>query len=267
MIQTKAFDEAEREFAAKVDGTTVLESLLADAPLDFWVSCSSYVSATGGFGQVAYSAACAFQDHWAEARARRFPACKVLSIDWERWRNLGMVVAFEQRHRELTGATMAGGMSVEQGLEVFARLLSGADMARILVSMRDFMALLKQSRTHPLGRFAAASKPQAAHGRPRLDNSYVAPAGETECALADIWQQELGIDRIGVLDDFFALGGDSLLAAKLALRMRQALALPITLKTLYDAPTVRALAGFAESLRWAANVPAGSDEDEEEGIL
>lgn len=267
MIQTKNASESEREFAAKVDGTQVLASLLADAPLDFWVSCSSYVALVGGFGQAAYSAACAFQDHWAEAQAARQTGCRYLSIAWERWQGLGMAAAIEQLHQTLTGESLSGGMSAAEGCAVFGQILSSAPTARTVVSMRDFPTFLKQSRIYQLGCYTATRNAQTAHARPAQAGGYAAPADETERVLAEIWQQELGIEPVGVADDFFALGGDSLLAIKLAARMRQALGVPVTARTLYDAPTIRALADFAASLRWAAQTPANLDEEEEEGIL
>ncbi|MDE9459828.1 phosphopantetheine-binding protein, partial [Xenorhabdus bovienii] len=50
---------------------------------------------------------------------------------------------------------------------------------------------------------------------------YEAPIGETEVALAQIWQDLLGLERIGRHDNFFKLGGHSLLAVKLLNRIRE----------------------------------------------
>ncbi|MCQ5457869.1 phosphopantetheine-binding protein [Bacillus paralicheniformis] len=50
---------------------------------------------------------------------------------------------------------------------------------------------------------------------------YKAPLTETEQLLADIWQEVLGIDRIGITDNFFALGGDSIKGIQMASRLQQ----------------------------------------------
>jgi NAD(P)-dependent dehydrogenase (short-subunit alcohol dehydrogenase family)/acyl carrier protein len=270
-IQTKAFADSEREFAAKVGGSFVLASLLLDEPLDFWVLCSSYVSSTGGLGQVAYCAANAFQDHWAEAMARRHAATKIVAIDWERWKQVGMAVAAGQRYHELTGRALDGGMSAQEGGEAFARILASAPMARVVVSTQDFPALVRQSRVCQLGLVNAVRKSQASHSRPHLASGYAAPTDETQSLLVAIWQEELGIAPVGILDDFFALGGDSLLAIKLVNRVRLALDVPLNVRTFYDAPTIAALAELAQSLRWAAvaGIPSGfgAELEEEGGIL
>ena len=54
------------------------------------------------------------------------------------------------------------------------------------------------------------------HGRPELDTAYRAPRNEIESAVAEIWQQLLGIERIGIDDNFFDLGGASLQALQAA---------------------------------------------------
>jgi amino acid adenylation domain-containing protein len=70
---------------------------------------------------------------------------------------------------------------------------------------------------------------------------YVAPRTPVEEELARIWQELLGVDRVGVHDDFFALGGHSLLATQAVIRIRNAVA-DVPLHSLFKAPTVAALA-------------------------
>jgi amino acid adenylation domain-containing protein len=70
---------------------------------------------------------------------------------------------------------------------------------------------------------------------------YVAPRTPLEEELARIWQELLGIERVGVYDDFFALGGHSLLATQAVIRIRNAVA-DIPLHSLFNAPTVASLA-------------------------
>ena len=70
---------------------------------------------------------------------------------------------------------------------------------------------------------------------------YVAPRTPLEEELVRIWQDLLGVERVGVHDDFFALGGHSLLATQAVIRIRSSVA-DVPLHTLFDAPTVAALA-------------------------
>jgi amino acid adenylation domain-containing protein len=71
---------------------------------------------------------------------------------------------------------------------------------------------------------------------------FVEPRDETERALCRIWAETFGLDRVGIDDDFFAIGGHSLLAAKLFSRLDEQFGRSLPLGVLFSAPTVRALA-------------------------
>jgi Phosphopantetheine attachment site len=60
--------------------------------------------------------------------------------------------------------------------------------------------------------------------------------------LAQTWAEILGVDRVGVLDDFFALGGHSLQAARVTSRIERALRTPTSIRQLFEHPTVARLA-------------------------
>jgi len=80
----------------------------------------------------------------------------------------------------------------------------------------------------------------ALDGRGR-DAPDVAPHDDVEQLLADIWRELLGVERVGVTDDFFALGGSSLLAVQLVMRVERALGVEVPLRELYARPTIAAL--------------------------
>jgi len=104
----------------------------------------------------------------------------------------------------------------------------------------------------------------ARHPRPPLTTPFVAPRGETETAVARVWEEMLGVAPVGADDDFHALGGDSLLAAQLISRVRECLGVELPVRTLYEAPTVAGLARAALALRatedpaaeWTGSAPA-----------
>ncbi|MCA1681690.1 MAG: condensation domain-containing protein, partial [Actinobacteria bacterium] len=76
-----------------------------------------------------------------------------------------------------------------------------------------------------------------------VGGGYVAPRTATEQILADIWAQVLGVDRVGVQDNFFGLGGDSILSIQVISRVRAALGVEVSLRSLFTTPTVAGLAG------------------------
>ncbi|MFD8532622.1 amino acid adenylation domain-containing protein, partial [Streptosporangium canum] len=74
------------------------------------------------------------------------------------------------------------------------------------------------------------------------------PRTEAEELVAEIWAEVLGLDRIGVHDDFFALGGNSLLAIRVVSRIRAAVDLEIPVDAVFSSPTVERLADTVEAL-------------------
>ncbi|WP_279571543.1 non-ribosomal peptide synthetase [Tahibacter aquaticus] len=85
----------------------------------------------------------------------------------------------------------------------------------------------------------------------RLQQMYVAPQGEVETALADIWRQLLRVEQVGVHDNFFEMGGDSILSIQVVSRANQA-GIGITTKQLFEAQTVAELARLASNTTVAA---------------
>jgi len=95
----------------------------------------------------------------------------------------------------------------------------------------------------------AGSSPM--HARPALPNPFVEPRSETENALAWMWREMLGLDRVGIHDGFFDLGGDSLLATRLVSRLNETFGIELTLRSVFEAPTVAELAAEVAGRRAA----------------
>jgi amino acid adenylation domain-containing protein len=102
---------------------------------------------------------------------------------------------------------------------------------------------------------AALSPPQYQ----AADAEYLAPRSDLEQLVADIWIDVLGIQQAGVYDDFFLLGGNSLLAVKVAARIRAALKLEIPVRLLFENPVLEPLAAAVEELL-VADIDGLSDE-------
>ncbi|MDH2389213.1 amino acid adenylation domain-containing protein [Streptomyces sp. HNM0663] len=89
--------------------------------------------------------------------------------------------------------------------------------------------------------------------RPDLDADFAAPGTPVEKALADIWAEVLGVDRVGLDDDFFELGGHSMLATQAVAIATERLGAAVSLRMLFDRPSVRELAGALDELLAAQN--------------
>lgn len=102
-----------------------------------------------------------------------------------------------------------------------------------------------------------------AHERPSsLPSEYVAPRTELEETIAAIWGKLMGYQGIGVFDDFFLLGGDSLSAAQVAGRLRDSFSVAISVKEAFDLRTIEAQARAVEELLIERLVLISDDEAE-----
>jgi thioesterase domain-containing protein/acyl carrier protein len=104
----------------------------------------------------------------------------------------------------------------------------------------------------------ALPNPDAIRSRPHLEetdsyslsrgqdvqHAYVAPRDELEQTLVDIWQEVLGIKRVGIYDNFFELGGNSLLAVRLFVQIEKRLGKNLPPATLFEAPNIELLANI-----------------------
>src|SRR5262249_44572553 len=71
---------------------------------------------------------------------------------------------------------------------------------------------------------------------------YAEPRDEMERALAEVWREVLGVERVGRHDNFFDLGGDSIVAVRVVSRLRQTLKVDVPVRAVFTAPTVAELA-------------------------
>ncbi|RKH07402.1 SDR family NAD(P)-dependent oxidoreductase [Corallococcus carmarthensis] len=216
----------EEQFQAKVHGTWALHDAVRDLPLDFVLLQSSLSSVLGGLGFSAYAAANAFLDAFAAARSRT-GGTPWLSVNWPGWH------AGEEPPAEHA-------VSFSEGLESFLRLLDAPTCARWAVSTTDLS--VQAARWLQAAALPAPTKVGARHPRPALATRYVAPRDDVEQALATCWEELLGIESPGVEDDFFELGGHSLLGTQVLSRVRELYRVDLSLRGLFESPTIAALA-------------------------
>ena len=259
IIELKSEEMAARVMAPKVKGTLVLEAVFGEAKLDFLLLCSSLNSILGGIGQIDYCAANAFLDAFAHRHANRSGA-KTISVNFDVWKEVGMAVNTETpaSRKDIQKSTLLHGITSEEGARIFSRIMSHP-MPQVLISTLDFFARLKlvsearASRQEDQGQ-GLSYKPM--HGRPALSNAYVAPASPLERAVVETLQGVLGIDQVGLEDDFFELGGDSLLATRVATQLRETFGINLPLRNIFESPTAGELSRMIEEAREDEATPA-----------
>ena len=136
------------------------------------------------------------------------------------------------------------GITFEEGMEAIRRVLS-LDLAQIIVLPEDAVAMVAGSNACSVTHLTQVvrqdrARRQSSYPRPALSTSFVAAGNELERKIAGVWQQVLGIDQIGIKDNFFDLGGNSLVGLQVIAELRKALEVELTPIVLYEAPTIEA---------------------------
>ncbi len=153
----------------------------------------------------------------------------------------------------LVAYVVAGGggpVSMAQLRLRLARVLPGYMVPAVFVAV-DELPL------GPTGKLDRRALPVPEAGRSQQAAEYREPGSATERALAGIWAEVLGVDRVGADDDFFALGGHSLTAMRLASVLRSTMAADIPVSELFAESS---LAGFASRIDAILGAdPAGDD--------
>lgn len=247
--QTDAGDWA-RELAPKLHGTRVLGEVLPD-DLDFCLVSGSVATVLGDRGGAVEAAANLAAAAVARNAATAYPW---IVVDWERW-------SFH-RHGLAEGSTgdvlfnldltMQGkfNMTPDEGLFALERALGLAEPGRVVLSCADVDARTREQRADaaalkvpmPVGKKTTGLTAGARHERPALSTAYAPPTDPLAGALCEQWAELLGLERVGVDDNFFDLGGDSLLFLKFAARLRSVHAAPVG--QLFAAPTVGQIAAL-----------------------
>jgi natural product biosynthesis luciferase-like monooxygenase protein len=94
----------------------------------------------------------------------------------------------------------------------------------------------------PNGKIDRKALPAPDAVAPRAEAQYVAPESDLEQAIVDAWRETLGVQKVGVRDNFFDLGGHSLLVVRLHRRLQPVVPRPLSITDLYRFPTIASLA-------------------------
>lgn len=100
----------------------------------------------------------------------------------------------------------------------------------------------------PNGKLDRINLPQPSRDRPLLDVDFVAPTTKTEDKIAQIWRKVLDLDRVGIHDNILDLGAHSLNMTQILNRLRDEFRVELSLKALFDSPTIASLAATIESI-------------------
>jgi amino acid adenylation domain-containing protein len=229
-----AFDAeaAAAELRARAGAAQALADATAGRRLDFVAIVSSNAALLGGVGLATYAGAHAFLDAFATDQAQREGA-PWTSASWDTWSHGG-----EGQGAALPRSLGRHAITPEQGGAALERLLS-TGLPHVVVSKAAFEP---RTRLAPPEAGAPADAPPGPGPRRAGATPYAAPGDDLERTIARVWQELLGVEAVGVDDNFFELGGDSLVGVRVVERLRRELNVTIDEVSLFEGPTVRALA-------------------------
>jgi acyl carrier protein len=262
LMQLRTPEAARSMLAPKVAGLVVLDEVLQDVALDFLLLISSMAAITGGGpGQLEYCAGNAYLDAYAQAETTL--ERPVISIDWGEWRwnawEIGLE-GFDPEVREMLRENRRqNGIAFEEGMDAMDRALEYG-LPQVVVSTQNFQMHIDGSKNHTVANILEEAKKlrgtQSYYPRPVLGSQYVAPRNERERKLAEIWQELLGIEQVGIQDSFFELGGHSLLATQLFSRIRKEFNVSLSLRSIFEMPTIASQSEMIMALSWTEPAPA-----------
>ncbi len=135
---------------------------------------------------------------------------------------------------------LSQGITSEEGVERIERLLSSDAAGEIFVSSLDLRTLRRSIDERAVGPDDSDSR----FSRPQLDSDYEAPRDDIERTLVELWEELLGLDRVGIRDSFFELGGHSLVALRLFAKIKKTYRVDYPMSVLFEAPTVEQCANL-----------------------
>ncbi len=237
---------SEREFQPKIDAVLYLEQVLGEYAQsgeikpDFVMLFSSLASILGGYGMTAYTAANRFMDTFVQVDPWRH-GIRWYGVNWDDWDfdyGKEQVGAYEQ-----TVAKFA--MSAADGVKTVERILSLPEPQQILVSTRALQPRVEQW-LHQHGThneiIANNTGTDTAQATPDVSNLL--------SRICDVYREVLDMPDLSPEDNFFAVGGDSLLASQILLKLRRAIKAydrQLTLPCIFDYPSAQELADWLEN--------------------
>jgi phthiocerol/phenolphthiocerol synthesis type-I polyketide synthase E len=225
-------DDCAEQFRARRDGVAAIAAVADRWQPRFCLLISSNASVLGGVGSIGYAGAHMFQDAFA-IQHDGTNGVRWISVNWDGWPS----PAGETTVGPLRTTLDRYVMTPDECVQALDRVLSSHGSSRLVVSTGGLGARLREWIGGEGRREAPASPPRSSP-----DRAPVAPETEMERAVVAAWQEALGVADIGVNDNFFDLGGNSLIALKVVSMLSDICRTKVALTTIFEGPTPRSLA-------------------------
>jgi acyl carrier protein len=156
-----------------------------------------------------------------------------VSIGWDAWQPSDSTLSMS-----INGTALDAAISEADGTVAFSRILASNAGPNILVSNTNFLDRFnKRSTATVLSKYHETIVEETDTARPKTDE-----------LIASTWCELLGLDKVNPEDDFFDLGGNSLLATQVATRLRRTFGIELSVQVLFEETTVNSLSRHVNAL-------------------
>jgi acyl transferase domain-containing protein/SAM-dependent methyltransferase/acyl carrier protein len=212
-----------------IKSTLVLDDIFSTKPLDFHAICSVLDPGAGPTSKIGNTAALHFFDsfaHYKRSRDGRF----VVSINWD-------------PSSPITVGNVFGTVLQHTFSRVIASPVAPSDL---ITQTREYMVKKEEKEEKKQKKVVAPALKK--NRREKLSSEYAVPTNRTEEVLANIWQEFLGIEPVGIYDDFLELGTDSLVFITIAAKIHKTLDVKVPIPEFLAKPTIKDLAAYIEGM-------------------
>ncbi len=256
IIQNRSKEQTEEIIAPKVKGTLVLDSLVKHTDLDFFICFSSMGNQIYHikFGQIGYGAGNEFLDAFSHYK-RNDKVVVYRTINWTDWLERGMAIEAIKRKRKNEknidfASVLIDAITPAEGIEILCRVLN-SKTRQIIISKMDLHSLFEEKRKKHIEKISGNEiqedlSARQLKSRPELSTNYKSPETETEKKLIKIFEGFFGYEQIGINDDFFEMGGDSLKAINLISKIHKELDVKISMAEIFNYSTIIKLSKLIE---------------------
>ena len=256
--------------APKIEGTWLLDRLTRQDRLDFFLNFSSMASILPTHGQGDYAAANAYLDAFVKSGNKAGERSgKTFTVNWPAWNEAGMVL---DNHTN-TKNSIIYSISNTEAIYIISLLLKKAVNAKQIIvgklNYRILSSVYSKNRVLPIGLAdsirerinmvhteAPGGMSPAASNTPSpssnyRENNYT----DIQSKLVGIWQEFLGYEEIDINDNFFEIGGDSLMIIQLRSFIKSQMNIDVPVAELFNNSTIKTLADYLSKQKMINYIP------------
>jgi amino acid adenylation domain-containing protein len=244
--------------APKLAGTWLLEQMTRKDELDFFVMFSSAITVIGGIGAGGYLMANSYQDSVAAEMKKR--GRRALTVNWPTWENAKDHLGIEGEAKQLFKI-----IHIPQAVGALEKAI-GKEISRVVIgelnydgAILNFEGILPFRLSDEIKFEAEERRKRREAARSVVRETSLKPVGlkgrkdgkytETERQLARIWGGVLGFEEVDIYDNFYEIGGDSILALRMVSEIGSNLGVKVDISELVMNPVFVEIAGYVDGCR------------------